>query len=38
MNLLKYFAESFNDEKKRAYNILSDIDPANLNKYKKILK
>jgi len=36
--LVKIFAESFNDEKKRAYNILSDIDPANLTKYKKILK
>ncbi len=36
--LVKIFTESFNDEKKRAYNILSDIDPANLNKYKKILK
>ncbi|MDE5421206.1 DUF4835 family protein [Ancylomarina sp. DW003] len=36
--LVKIFSESFNDEKKRAYNILNDIDPANLNKYKKILK
>jgi len=36
--LVKIFSESFNDEKKRAYNILSDIDPANLNKYKKILE
>ncbi|RXQ96178.1 DUF4835 family protein [Ancylomarina salipaludis] len=36
--LVKIFTESFNDEKKRAYNILSDIDPANLTKYKKILK
>ncbi|MCZ4695279.1 DUF4835 family protein [Ancylomarina euxinus] len=36
--LVKIFTESFNDEKKRAYNILSDIDPANLNKYKKILE
>ena len=36
--LVKIFTESFNDEKKRAYNILSNIDPANLNKYKKIIK
>ncbi len=36
--LVKIFTESFNDEKKRAYNILSDIDPANLNKYKTIIK
>ena len=36
--LVKIFSESFNDEKKRVYNILNDIDPANLNKYKKILK
>ncbi len=36
--LVKIFTESFNEEKKRAYNLLIDINPANLNKYKKILK
>jgi len=36
--LINIFSESFNDEKTRVYNILTDIDPANLTKYKKIIK
>ncbi len=36
--LVNIFSESFNDEKKRVCNILNDIDPANLTKYKKILE
>jgi len=30
------FSESFNDEKVRVYNILKEIDPANMTKYQKI--
>ena len=35
--LVNIFSESFNDEKKRVYNILSEIDPANISKYNKII-
>lgn len=35
--LVNIFSESFTDEKKRAYNILSEIDPANIKKYNKII-
>ncbi|GAB7088009.1 type IX secretion system protein PorD [Marinifilum fragile] len=35
--LVNIFSESFTDEKKRVYNILSEIDPANIKKYKKII-
>ena len=36
--LVKIFSESFNEEKKRVYTILTGIDPANLTKYKTILE
>ena len=36
--IVNIFSESFNEEKKRVYAILSDVDPANLTKYKKILE
>lgn len=35
--IVNIFTESFNDEKKRVYNILSEIDPANIKKYNKII-
>jgi hypothetical protein len=35
--LVNIFTESFADEKKRVYNVLSEIDPANIKKYKKII-
>jgi hypothetical protein len=35
--LVNIFSESFTDEKKRVYNILSEIDPANVKKYNKII-
>ena len=35
--LVNIFSESFTDEKKRVYNILSEIDPANIKKYNKII-
>lgn len=35
--LVNIFSESFTDEKKRVYNILSEIDPANISKYNKII-
>ncbi|MFA8435203.1 MAG: DUF4835 family protein [Marinifilaceae bacterium] len=36
--LVNIFKESFNDEKTRVYNILSEVDPANISKYKKIIE
>ncbi|MDM8160068.1 DUF4835 family protein [Labilibaculum sp. K2S] len=35
--LVNIFSESFTDEKKRVFNILSEIDPANISKYNKII-
>ena len=35
--LVNIFSESFTDEKKRVFNILSEIDPANIKKYNKII-
>ncbi|PKQ63224.1 DUF4835 domain-containing protein [Labilibaculum filiforme] len=35
--LVNIFSESFTDEKKRVYNILSEIDPANISKYNTII-
>lgn len=35
--LVNIFKESFNDEKTRVYNLLNEIDPANISKYKKII-
>ena len=35
--LVNIFTESFTDEKKRVYNILSEVDPANIKKYNKII-
>jgi hypothetical protein len=35
--LVNIFSESFTDEKKRVYNILSEVDPANISKYNKII-
>ncbi|MRT94025.1 DUF4835 family protein [Ancylomarina sp. 16SWW S1-10-2] len=36
--IVNIFSESFNEEKKRVYTILNDVDPANLTKYEKILE
>ncbi|GAB4281475.1 MAG: DUF4835 family protein [Marinilabiliales bacterium] len=36
--IVNIFSESFTDEKNRVYNILQEVDPANLTKYKKILQ
>jgi len=35
--LVHIFSESFSDEKKRVFNILNEIDPANIKKYNKII-
>ncbi len=35
--LVNIFSESFTDEKKRVFNILSEIDPANISKYNNII-
>jgi len=35
--LVHIFSESFTDEKKRVFNILNEIDPANIKKYNKII-
>lgn len=35
--LVNIFSDSFNDEKKRVFNILSEVDPANISKYNKII-
>ena len=32
------FSESFTEEKNRVYTILAEIDPANTNKYEKIIQ
>lgn len=36
--LVNIFSESFNEEKKRVYNILSEVDPANISKYNTMLE
>ncbi len=35
--LVHIFSESFADEKKRVFNILSEVDPSNIKKYDKII-
>ncbi len=36
--IVNIFKEAFSEEKKRVYNIVKEIDPANLPKYKTIIK
>lgn len=36
--IINIFAESFNEEKMRVYNILAEADPSNISKYKKLIK
>ncbi|MCK4662996.1 MAG: DUF4835 family protein [Bacteroidales bacterium] len=36
--IVKIFSESYPDEKRRVYNILKEIDPANITKYEAIIK
>lgn len=35
--IMNIFADSFNEEKMRVYNILAEADPTNLSKYKKLI-
>lgn len=35
--IINIFSQSFNDEKTKVVNLLDEIDPANSNKYQKIL-
>ncbi len=35
--IVNIFSESFSEEKKRVYNIVKEIDPSHLSKYKKII-
>ncbi len=35
--IVNIFSKSFNTEKKRVYNIVKEIDPSNLSKYKKLI-
>jgi len=35
---VQIFSEAYTEEKTRAFNILKEIDPSNINKYQKILK
>ena len=36
--IVNIFSESFPDEKRRVYNILKEINPANSSKYEQIIK
>jgi len=36
--VMNIFSESFSEEKKRVYNILAEVDPTNISKYKKLIK
>jgi len=36
--IMNIFAESFSEEKMRVYNIVAEVDPTNLSKYKKLIK
>lgn len=35
--ILNVFSESFNEEKMRVYNIVAEVDPTNITKYKKLI-
>lgn len=35
--IVNIFSESFSEEKKRVYNIVKEVDPSNLSKYKRII-
>lgn len=35
--VMNIFSESFSEEKKRVYNILVEVDPSNISKYKKLI-
>jgi hypothetical protein len=36
--IMNVFSKSFGDERKRVYNVLSEVNPANLSKYKRLLE
>lgn len=36
--IMNIFSDSFSDEKKRVYNIVVEVDPTNITKYKKLIK
>ncbi len=36
--IVNIFTQAFNEEKKRVYNVVKEIDAANLTKYKKIIE
>lgn len=35
--IMNIFSESFNEEKMRVYNIVAEVDPTNLTKYKQLI-
>lgn len=36
--IMNIFKDSFSDERKRVYNIVVEVDPTNITKYKKLIK
>lgn len=36
--IMNIFSKSFGDERKRVYNALSEVNPANISKYKRLLE
>jgi hypothetical protein len=35
--IMNIFSESFNEEKMRVYNVVAEVDPTNLTKYKQLI-
>lgn len=36
--IMNIFSNSFGDERKRVYNILAEVNPANISKYKRLIE